>query len=146
MQGHEVDAGIYRIRKLRKKLGIKCKQVKKFRATTDSDHKLPVAENILEQRFEAASPNEVWVSDITYIPTEEGWLYLAGHKDICTGEVVGHAMSDRITRNLVSRSLFRATAAKRPGKGLIHHSDRGSQCVVPMIIEICLSNSGLRHP
>ncbi len=127
MQEHGVDAGVYRIRKLRKKLGIKCKQVKKFRATTDSDHKLPVAENILEQRFEAASPNKVWVSDITYIPTEEGWLYLAGHKDICTGEVVGYAMSDRITKNLVSQSLIRAAAAKRPGKGLIHHSDRGSQ-------------------
>ena len=73
------------------------------------------------------SPNKVWVSDITYISTEEGWLYLAGHKDICTGELVGHAMSERMTKELVSRSLYRAVAAKRPGKGLIHHSDRGSQ-------------------
>lgn len=127
MQEYGVEAGIYRIRRLRKKLGIKCKQVKKFRATTDSDHKLPVADNLLEQRFEVAEPNKVWVSDITYIPTEEGWLYLAGHKDICTGEIVGYAMSDRITKNLVSKSLFRAAAAKRPEKGLIHHSDRGSQ-------------------
>lgn len=127
MQEYGVNAGIYRIRKLRRKLGIKCKQVKKFRATTDSDHKLPVADNLLEQRFEATEPNKAWVSDITYIPTEEGWLYLAGHKDICTGEVVGYAMSDRITKNLVSQSLFRAMAAKRPGNGLIHHSDRGSQ-------------------
>lgn len=115
------------IRRLRKKLGIKCKQVKKFRATTDSDHILPVADNLLEQRFEAIEPNKVWVSDITYIPADEGWLYLAGHKDICTGEVVGHAMSDRMTKNLVSRSLFRAVSPKRPEKGLVHHSDRGSQ-------------------
>ncbi len=127
LQEHGVNAGIYRIRKLRRKLGIRCKQVKKFRATTDSDHKLPVADNLLEQRFEATTPNQAWVTDITYIPTEEGWLYLAGHKDICTGEVVGYAMSDRITKTLVSQSLFRAMAAKRPGNGLIHHSDRGSQ-------------------
>ena len=71
--------------------------------------------------------NEVWLSDITYIPTEEGWLYLAGHKDLFTGEVVGYAMGSRITKHLVSQSLFRAVAAKRPGAGLIHHSDRGSQ-------------------
>jgi len=127
MQAHGVEAGVYRIRKIRKKLGIRCKQVKKFRATTDSNHKLPVAENILEQRFETTAPNQVWVTDITYIPTEEGWLYLAGHKDIFTGEVVGYAMSDRMTTKLVSQSLFRAVAAKRPEKGLIHHSDRGSQ-------------------
>ena len=127
MQEHGVNAGIYRIRKIRKKLGIRCKQVKKFRATTDSDHKLPVADNLLEQRFEATEPNKAWVTDITYIPTEEGWLYLAGHKDICTGEVVGYAMDSRMTRELVSKSLYRAVAMKRPGSGLIHHSDRGSQ-------------------
>ncbi len=127
MKKHGIDTGIYRIRRLRKKLGIRCKQVKKFKATTDSDHILPVAGNLLEQKFEAMEPNKVWVSDITYIPTDEGWLYLAGHKDICTGEVVGHAMSDRMTKNLVSRSLFKAVSAKRPEKGLVHHSDRGSQ-------------------
>lgn len=122
-----IKAGVCRIRRIRKKLGIKCKQKKKFRATTDSDHKLPVADNILEQKFEAAAPNQVWVSDITYIPTDEGWLYLAGHKDICSGEIVGYAISNRITRKLASQSLFRAVVAKRPDKGLIHHSDRGSQ-------------------
>ena len=83
--------------------------------------------NILEQHFKATAPNEVWVSDITYVPTDEGWLYIAGHKDIFTGNVVGYAMGERLTRNLVSQSLFRAVAAKRPDKGLIHHSDRGSQ-------------------
>jgi len=122
-----VKVGICRIRRIRKKLGIRCKQRKKFRATTDSKHTFPVAENLLDQQFEATGPNEVWVSDITYIPTEEGWLYLAGHKDLFTGEIVGYAMGSRITKNLVSQSLFRAMAAKRPGSGLIHHSDRGRQ-------------------
>ena len=122
-----VSVGICRIRRIRKKLGIRCKQKRKFKATTDSKHALPVAENLLNQQFEATRPNEVWLSDITYIPTEEGWLYLAGHKDLFTGEVVGYAMGSRITKNLVSQSLFKAVAAKRPGPGLIHHSDRGSQ-------------------
>ena len=127
IQEHGVGASLYRVRKLRKKLGIRCKQTKKFKATTNSNHKLPVAENLLDQKFESKAPNKVWVSDITYVPTGEGWLYLAGHKDICTGELVGHAMSERMTKNLVSQSLYRAVATKRPGKGLIHHSDRGSQ-------------------
>jgi putative transposase len=122
-----VKVGICRIRRIRKKLGLRCKQRRKFKATTDSKHTLPVAENLLNQQFEATTPNEVWLSDITYIPTEEGWLYLAGHKDLFTGEIVGYAMGNRITKNLVSQSLFRAVAAKRPGSGLIHHSDRGSQ-------------------
>jgi putative transposase len=79
-----VEVGICRIRRIRKKLGIRCKQRRKFKATTDSKHTLPVAENLLNQQFEVQAPNEVWVSDITYIPTEEGWLYLAGHKDLFT--------------------------------------------------------------
>jgi putative transposase len=122
-----VEVGICRIRRIRKKLGIRCKQKRKFKATTDSKHALPVAENLLNQEFEATGPNKIWVSDITYIPTEEGWLYLASHKDLCTAEIVGYAMGNRITKNLVSESLFKAVAAKRPGAGLIHHSDRGRQ-------------------
>lgn len=127
LKGQGISVGICRIRRIRKKLGIRCKQRKKFKATTDSKHTLPVAENVLNQQFEATKPNEVWLSDITYIPTEEGWLYLAGHKDLFTGEIVGYAMGSRITKNLVSQSLFKAVGAKRPGPGLIHHSDRGVQ-------------------
>lgn len=127
MAAHGVEVGIYRVRKIRKKLGLKCKQVKKFKVTTDSRHNLPVADNLLNQKFEATAPNRIWVSDITYISTDEGWLYLAGHKDLFTGEVVGYAMDSRMTKELVSRSLFRAVSSKRPEKGLIHHSDRGSQ-------------------
>ena len=127
LEENGVKAGVCRIRRIRKKLGIRCKQKRKFKATTDSKHTLPVAENLLNQQFKAAAPNQIWLTDITYIPTEEGWLYLAGHKDIFTGEIVGYAMGPRMTKNLVSQSLFRAVAAKGAVSGLIHHSDRGSQ-------------------
>jgi transposase InsO family protein len=124
---HGIRVGICRIKRIRRKLGIRCKQKRKFKATTDSRHTLPVAENLLGQQFKVCAPNTVWVSDITYIPTDEGWLYLAGHKDLFSGEIVGYAMGERLSRNLVSQSLFRAVVAKRPAQGLIHHSDRGSQ-------------------
>jgi transposase InsO family protein len=127
LESHGVKVGLFRIRRIRKALGIRCKQKKKFKATTDSSHTLPVAENLLNQEFVTTAPNRVWLSDITYIPTEEGWLYLAGHKDLFTGEVVGYAMGPRMTKNLVMQSLIKGVSAKRPGPGLIHHSDRGSQ-------------------
>ena len=124
---HGIQVGICRIKRIRRKLGIRCKQKRKFKATTDSKHKLPVAENILDQQFTVTAPNKVWTSDITYVPTDEGWLYLAGHKDLFSGNIVGYAMGERLTKNLVSQSLFKAVAAKRSIEGLIHHSDRGSQ-------------------
>ena len=122
-----VRVGICRIRRIRKKLGLRCKQKRKFKATTDSRHKLPVVENLLKQQFKVYAPDKVWVSDITYVPTDEGWLYLAGHKDLFNGEIVGYAMGERLTRNLVGESLLRALSTRRPGTGLLHHSDRGSQ-------------------
>lgn len=122
-----IKIGVCRIRRIRKKLGIRCKQKRKFKATTDSKHTLPVADNLLNQQFMTTAPGRIWVSDITYIPTEEGWLYLAGHKDLFTGEVVGYAMGPRMTKTLIIQSLFKAVSAKRPGPDLIHHSDRGSQ-------------------
>jgi putative transposase len=124
---HGIQVGICRIKRIRRKLGIRCKQKRKFKATTDSKHELPVAENILGQRFAVSAPNKVWTSDITYVPTDEGWLYVAGHKDLFSGNMVGYAMGERLTRNLVSQSLLKAVATKRPAQGLIHHSDRGSQ-------------------
>ena len=124
---HGVRVGVCRIKRIRQKLGIRCKQKRRFKTTTNSAHRLPVADNLLGQQFKVSQPNAVWVSDITYIPTDEGWLYLAGHKDLFTGELVGYAMGERMTRNLVSQSLFRALRAKRPARGLMHHSDRGSQ-------------------
>jgi transposase InsO family protein len=127
LAAHGIKVGICRIRRIRNKLGIRCTQIKKFKATTDSKHTLPVAENILDQKFEAAVPNEIWVSDITYILTDEGWLYLAAHKDLFNGEIVGYALGSRITKDLVMRSLLMAVRIKQPDPGLIHHSDRGSQ-------------------
>jgi len=120
-------AGVGRIKRLRKKLGIRCKQVRRFKATTDSKHDLPVAPNRLDQKFANSRPNETWVTDITYVATVEGWLYLAGVKDLYSGALVGHAMDARMTQALVARALSQAVSAKRPLPGLIHHSDRGSQ-------------------
>jgi len=120
-------AGRDRIARLRRELGILCRQKRKFKATTNSNHSLPVAENLLNQTFTANAPNKVWVTDITYIPTGEGWLYLAGVKDLFTCEIVGYAMAERMTQDLTGRALFRAVQQKRPEAGLIHHSDRGSQ-------------------
>jgi putative transposase len=124
---HGIQAGICRIRRIRKKLGLRCKQKRKFKATTYSKHGLPVADNLLKQRFTANGPNQVWLSDITYIPTDEGWLYLAGHKDLFTHEIVGYAMGERMSKYLVGESLYKAMGLQYPEKGLMHHSDRGSQ-------------------
>ena len=122
-----IQAGVCRIKRIRARLGLRCKQKRKFKATTYSNHSLPISENILNQQFQVSEPNKVWLSDITYVPTDEGWLYLAGHKDLFTHEIVGYAMGERMTKNLVSQSLFRAVEAQRPGRGLMHHSDRCSQ-------------------
>ena len=86
---HGVQVGVHRIKRLRKKLGLRCKQKRKFKATTNSKHGLPVAPNLLNQDFAATAPNQAWCGDITYIATDEGWLYLAGLKDLYSGELVG---------------------------------------------------------
>lgn len=120
-------AGRDRITRLRKQLGLRCKQKRKFKATTNSNHALPVVANVLNQSFAPTRPNEAWVTDITYIDTGEGWLYLAGVKDVFTCELVGYAMGSRMTQDLTAQALWRAVRNKRPAPGLIHHSDRGSQ-------------------
>ncbi len=122
-----IQVGINRIKRLRRAMNIRCKQSKKYKATTDSKHNLPIAPNLLDQNFTVSGPDQVWVADISYISTEEGWLYLAGIKDLWNKEIVGYAMNHRMTQDLVSRALFRAVAARRPPAELIHHSDRGSQ-------------------
>ena len=127
LEDHGIRVGVCRIKRLRAKLGIRCKQKRKFKATTYSKHGLPVAENLLNQQFQAIAPNKVWLSDITYVPTDEGWLYMAGHKDLFTHEIVGYSLGERMTKDLVRESLLRAVEAKRPPRGLMHHSDRGSQ-------------------
>ena len=119
--------GICRIRRIRKNLGLRCKQKKKYKATTDSKHNLPVYSNLLGQDFNAEGPNEKWVGDITYISTNEGWLYLSGIIDVFHGEVVGYEFSSRMKKSIVINALNKAVTAKTPPEGLIMHSDRGSK-------------------
>jgi putative transposase len=116
-----------RIERLMSANGIRAKQRRKFVVTTESEHNLPVAENILGREFQVDEPNTVWSSDITYIPTDEGWLYLAGVLDLCSRTAVGWSMSDSLEKRLVMDALRMAHRRRRPVAGLVHHSDRGSQ-------------------
>ena len=119
--------GLNRIKRLRKMHGIACIHKKKFRVTTDSKHRMPVAPNLLDRQFTPAAPNQVWVTDITYIPTDEGWLYLAAVKDLHTCEIVGWSIDSRMTQKLVINALTTAYWKKKPQPRLLHHSDRCSQ-------------------
>ncbi|SRZ39847.1 IS600 ORF2 [Shigella flexneri] len=122
-----IIVGRDRLARLRKELRLRCKQKRKFRATTNPNHNLPVAPNLLNQTFAPTAPNQVWVADLTYVATQEGWLYLAGIKDVYTCEIVGYAMGERMTKELTGKALFMALRSQRPPAGLIHHSDRGSR-------------------
>lgn len=107
---------------------IRAKTKKKFvPATTDSRHDQPVARNVLDRQFDAPLPNQKWAVDITYIPTDEGWLYLAGVIDLCSRRIVGWSMADHMETTLVSDALKMAIGRRSPGEGLLHHSDRGVQ-------------------
>lgn len=116
-----------RIGRLMEESGLRCKTRKKFKATTNSKHSHPVAENILNREFSVTQPNKVWVGDITYIWTGEGWLYLATVIDLCSRRVVGFSLSNRMTTDLVNNALMAAILSRKPPKGLIWHTDRGSQ-------------------
>jgi len=119
--------GENRVARIMKVNGIVAKTAKKFKATTNSKHNLPVAENLLNQNFVSEQPNTVWVSDITYIPTGEGWLYLAVILDLYSRQVIGWAMSDRLTSGFVIKALYQAVGRRKPGTGCVFHSDRGVQ-------------------
>ena len=95
--------------------------------TTDSRHGKPVAKNLLDRRFDADRPDRKWAADVTYVPTDEGWLYLAGVIDLCSRKLVGWSMADHLRTDLVSDALRMAVAGRDPGAGLLHHSDRGVQ-------------------
>jgi putative transposase len=114
------------IARVRKNLGLTCIQKRKYKATTNSKHNLPTAPNLLDQRFIDHKPCTVWGTDITYIPTAEGWLYLAGVKDFGSKEIVGWTVGDRMTKELV-RDALKTLAFRTPAVGCTHHSDRGSQ-------------------
>jgi putative transposase len=122
-----IACGRHRVARLMRQKGIRAKTVLKFRVTTDSRHALPVAENLLARQFTVSRPNAVWVSDITYIWTLEGWLYLAAVLDLYARRIVGWAMSHRIDGELTLSALRQALAHRRPSAGLLHHSDRGKQ-------------------
>lgn len=115
------------VARLMRKNGIRSKIRKKYKATTDSNHNLPVAENILNRDFTAESRDKKWVSDITYLWTDEGWLYLAGILDLYDGAVVGWSMDSRMNKSLVINALTEACRRRNPKPGLLLHSDRGSQ-------------------
>lgn len=119
--------GRHRVARLMRCDGLKAKVRKRYKATTDSKHSLPLAPNLLQRNFTPAGPNQAWVSDITYIWTGEGWLYLAVTLDLFNRAVVGWSMSRRIDRHLVLAALTMAIKRRCPAPGLIHHSDRGSQ-------------------
>ncbi|NLC06732.1 MAG: IS3 family transposase [Syntrophomonadaceae bacterium] len=122
-----VICGKNRVARLMQKNGIAAKTKRKYKATTNSKHSYPVAANLLNQNFNASQPNQVWVADITYIPTDEGWLYLAALEDLCQRKIVGWSMDSTMTRQLALDALRQAVRRYRPSAGLIHHSDRGSQ-------------------
>ena len=121
------DIGRYRVRKLMKRLGLKVKQKRRYKITTDSKHHYPVAKNVLNRAFNPAAINRVWGTDITYLWTQEGWLYLAVVIDLYSRRVVGWCIDKRMTTSLVKRALIMAYNLRKPLPGLIHHSDRGSQ-------------------
>jgi transposase InsO family protein len=119
---------VKRIARLMRLHGIrgKCRRRKKV-LTTDSQHGLPVVVNVLDQQFTATAPNQKWVADITYLPTQEGWLYLAGVLDLFSRKFVGWAMAETMTTALVIQALQMALHTRKPGTDLLHHSDRGAQ-------------------
>lgn len=119
--------GVNRVARLMRQHGIRGRHKRRVPRTTDSKHSLPVAPNLLGRRFTAPTPNRIWLADITYIPTGEGWLYLAVVLDTFSRRVVGWAMSETMPQELTTAALQMAITNRRPGPGLIHHSDRGSQ-------------------
>lgn len=122
-----VETSRKRITRLMKLAGLRCKIKRKFKVTTDSNHKLNIAPNLLQRQFHVTSPNRVWAGDITYIPTRNGWLYLATVMDLYSRKIVGWSMNTSMSASLVNDALTMAIWSRKPGKGLIWHSDRGSQ-------------------
>jgi putative transposase len=117
-----------RVERVMRQHGIRAHAPRRYRVcTTDSKHSLPVAANLLDRNFVADRPNQVWLADITYVPTGEGWLYLAVILDLFTRKVIGWSMREHMRAELIIAALTMALQRRRPGPGLIHHSDRGSQ-------------------
>jgi transposase InsO family protein len=127
LQSIGYQIGRYRARTLMLKAGITVKRIKRFKVTTNSQHKYPVAPNLLNRQFDVDCPNKVWASDITYLWTKEGWLYLATVMDLYSRKIVGWSVSNRINADLSLGALEMALGSRRPEFSLIHHSDQGLQ-------------------
>ena len=130
LRGHigRIFAARRRVARLMREMGLAARRGRRPRPrTTDSRHDLPVAPNLLEQRFAAEWPDTVWLADLSYLPTDEGWLYLAAIKDMATRQIVGWSMADHLRAGLCVDALVMALQRYRPPEGLIHHSDRGVQ-------------------
>ena len=127
LQDEGLKVGRRRTARLMRENGLKARQTRRFKRTTDSHHGFPVAPNLLEQDFSAERPNQKWNADISYVWTGEGWLYLAVVLDLFARRVVGWAVSDRLHKELALEALRKALTIRRPGDGLTHHADRGSQ-------------------
>ncbi|GGR39370.1 transposase [Deinococcus ruber] len=124
-EGQQVSRA--RITRLMKAAGLKVRCKRKFRTTTNSTHRHPVAENLLNRDFTADRPNQKWVTDMTYLPTHEGWMYLAVVMDLFSRKIIGWAMRKTLHTELVVAALTMAQRIRRPGQGMLHHSDRGVQ-------------------
>lgn len=127
LQENGVVCSENRVARLMREEGIQAKQSKRYKVTTKANKSHPVAPNLLDRDFTAETPNQKWTADITYIPTQEGWLYLAVIIDLFSRRIVGWSMSHRMTSQLVLDALNMALQQRRPEPGLLHHSDRGSQ-------------------
>jgi putative transposase len=127
LRGRGFRVGKARVERLMREHEIRARHKRRWKATTDSKHGLPVAPNVVERNFAPEAPNRLWSADLTYLWTDEGWLYLAVVIDLFNREVVGWAIKERMTADIVSEALTMAWFRRRPEPGLIHHSDRGSQ-------------------
>ena len=127
LRARDFSASKTRVERLMREHGIRARHKRKFKVTTDSKHKLPIAPNLLDRNFTPSAPNQVWTSDITYLWTDEGWLYLAIVLDLFNREVVGWSLKPRMTADIVTDALTMAWFRRKPAPGVLHHSDRGSQ-------------------
>jgi putative transposase len=127
LRDHGLAIGRRRVARLMRENGLRARQKRRFKRTTDSLHAFPIAPNLLDQGFTATGPNQKWGADISYVWTREGWLYLAVIIDLFARRLIGWAVSDRLHKELALSALRRAIAVRRPAAGLIHHADRGSQ-------------------
>jgi putative transposase len=140
-RGHRV--GKARVERLMRRHGIRARHKRRWKATTDSQHELPVAQNLVARDFSPCGPDQTWGADITYIATDEGWLYLAVVMDFFNREIVGWALKERLTADLVTDALTMAWFRRRPTPGLIHHSDRGVQ-YASQALQAKLAEYGMR--